>query len=338
MFCARFDHFVRLNADGTIGKCGHMLNGPGFSSWQSMQNSHWLASLRQQMEDDQWPSECQRCKITEQQNINDSVRLASNQRHQILYRLKQDYLILGGVLDNICNSACQSCNATLSTKIGSLHGKPVYRVNNERLLSNVPLERVLEIDLNGGEPSASPNYQNLLDNLPPNTKVIRINTNGSRIMDNIEKILQQGIYVICTLSLDGIGKIHDYVRWPIKWSNYSRVVEHYQNLAESHANLKLQTWTVLHAMNIGDMPNIKKFCHDQNLNHSWAWLKHPAAIDACHTNDFTIKAKEKLSAFDPVTYAPMINYLATSSDNQQILDAFVNQQDTLRQINIKDYL
>ncbi len=29
MFCPRLEHFVRLNQNGTIGKCGHMVKAKG---------------------------------------------------------------------------------------------------------------------------------------------------------------------------------------------------------------------------------------------------------------------------------------------------------------------
>ena len=32
MFCPRIKHFVRLNQNGSIGKCGHMINGLGYKT------------------------------------------------------------------------------------------------------------------------------------------------------------------------------------------------------------------------------------------------------------------------------------------------------------------
>ena len=38
--------------------------------------------------------------------------------------------------------------------------------------------RIVELDVNGGEPTASKNYKKLLSNLPSNIRIVRINTNG----------------------------------------------------------------------------------------------------------------------------------------------------------------
>lgn len=323
MYCARFDHFARFNANGTIGKCGHMVNAPGFSSWKEMQDSVWLDRVRQEMAADQWPTECQRCQATEPKH---SIRLASNKKHELLKR-HPDYIILGGVLDNVCNSACQSCNDTLSTKIGSLHSKKYIEINNTSLFDRVPMSQVHELDINGGEPTTSPNYLRLLENLPASVKILRLNTNGSRVLNNIESILDRGIHVIVTLSLDGTGKIHDYVRWPILWSNYQTTVNKYCSLSVNYRNLKLQTWTTLHSLNIADFDNIQAYSKSQGLDHSWAYLESPRALNLRYANTMSKAMKH----FDP-------DRIAVDIDNQEELDKFIAAQDRLRNINIQDYL
>lgn len=332
LYCPRLDHFVRFNANGTIGKCGHMMNAPGFGTWNDMQNSDWLKSVKQQMSNDQWPVECRRCQQTEQLNPPHSIRLASIDKHRELSVYSNDYLILGGVLDNICNSACQSCSSKLSTKIGSLTGKNYIKVDNSNLFDSLPLDRAVEIDLNGGEPTASPEYQKLLNNLPASVKLLRVNTNGSRLLPGITKILDKGIKVIITLSLDGVGQVHDYVRWPIKWNKYTSVVAEYQRLAEQYTNLILEAWTTVHALNINDFDNIQMFAEHNNLGHSWAFLSSPEPLNVVYKNNFTNRAKHNLQNSD------VVSQIALNQNNQSELDNFIKTQDNLRSININDYL
>lgn len=323
MYCSRLDHFARFNADGTIGKCGHMNGAPGFDSWESMQSSTWLSRVRSDMEQGHWPHECYRCRDTEP---NHSVRLASNQKHEFLKRY-QDYIILGGVLDNICNSACQSCNPDLSTKIGSLYGKKFITIDNSNLFDRIPMDRVREVDINGGEPTASPNYQKLLENFPPSVQILRVNTNGRRLLPNLEPMLISGTHVIITLSLDGIGSVHDYVRWPVTWAQYQNTVEHYKKLSQKYHNLKLQAWTTLHALNIADFDNIKSFANDNGLKHSWAYLENPRPLNLRYVNNMTLPLKH----LDP-------DIIASLDSNQEDLDNFIRYQDNLRKISIRDYL
>lgn len=302
-----------------------MVNSPTFRSWHELRNSTWLAAIKQQMQQDLWPDECVRCRDTELVKET-SVRTNAIVRHQLLNKKYPDYIIVGGMLDNICNSACQSCNASLSTKIGSLEGAAKI-LDNSSMLNDLPRERVIEIDLNGGEPSASPNYQRLLHNLPVNTKILRVNTNGSKLLPNIQSILDQGIHVIVTLSLDGTGPVHDYVRWPIHWTNYVAIVQHYISLQKSHTNLTVQTWTTLHALNIGDFDNIRNWSGDQGLQHDWAFLEQPGEINVRYSNRFTQPYKQMWPG-----------RVAVDENNQSLLDCWINRQDKLRGINIYDYL
>jgi len=332
VYCPRLDHFVRFNATGTIGKCGHMTVTPEFETWESMQNSTWLADIKRKMDRDEWPLECRRCKVTEQTKNSHSIRLSSIDRHNILSKIKSDYLILGGVLDNVCNSACQSCHAGLSTKIGSLESNNYVKINNEKLFSKLPIERVIELDLNGGEPTASPAYKHLLNNLPDNIKIIRVNTNGSRPLPNIHSILDSKIKLIITLSLDGVEKTHDYVRWPITWNNYTKTVKQYTNLQQKYSNLRLEAWTVIHSLNVADFDKIEKYAKISGLNHSWAFLNTPDALNPIYKNKFTMNAKNIL------TNNAVTSMIALDKNNQIDLDYFIQTQDRLRNIKIEDYL
>ena len=236
MHCPRLEHFVRLNHTGKFGKCGHMTGAREFDSINEMQDSEWLKDVKNQMANNVWPKECMRCWMTEKTS-DTSVRLNAIERDRILRATQKDYLIVGGVLDNICNSACQSCNAALSTKIGSLESNNYEKINNYDRFFQLPQDRIVEVDVNGGEPTDSPNYKRLLKNLPGSVKIIRVNTNGSRLIPEVIDLLKRGVRVIITLSFDGTGAVHDYVRWPISWnSNKINVIE-YLELREKYKNL-----------------------------------------------------------------------------------------------------
>ena len=65
MYCPRLNHFVRLNQNGSIGKCGHMTTDKGFNSFAELENSEWLERVKTDMKFDIWPNECVRCMQTE---------------------------------------------------------------------------------------------------------------------------------------------------------------------------------------------------------------------------------------------------------------------------------
>lgn len=330
MYCPRLKHFIRLQPSGKIGKCGHMVNGKEFDSLDKLESSAWLKELNEQMAANIWPTECRRCAQTEE-IMQDSIRIKSIIRHKMLYPKNKEYLIIGGVLDNICNSACQTCNSSLSTKIGSLESKKYLKFNNLNQFYKLPQDRILEVDVNGGEPTASPNYKKLLSNLPSSVKIVRINTNGSKFIFEVETLLKRGTMIIITLSLDGTDQIHDYVRWPIKFSKYKETVNLYKDLQKKYKILKLNCWTTVSALNIIDFDNIKNFAEKNKIDHHWAFLSHPDVLHVRYKNKFTLRAAERLQNQD------ILQKVAIDKDNQNELDLFIAKQDHLRKIQIKDY-
>jgi hypothetical protein len=312
MYCPRLDHFVRFNPNGTVSRCGHMTNAPQFDSLSDMDVSKWLNKIKQQFEQDTWPNECIRCQQTESQGQG-SIRLNAIKFDKI--QSQTDYLTVGGVLDNICNSACLTCNESLSTKIGSLKSKSYPIVNNVNRFWELPQHRIVHLDINGGEPSASKNYKQVLANLPKNISSVRVNTNCSLMIPELEDLINRGVKVTVTVSLDGIGAVHDQVRWPIKWNKFYQNLQKYQAIALTELN----TWTTVSALNIGDFENILKFVKEHNLLHSYALLTMPDELNVKYTNSLTL----------PYQHV-MPGYVAVDKNNQTELDQYLMEQNRIR--------
>ena len=153
-----------------------------------------------------------------------------------------------------------------------------------------------------------------------------MNTNGSRMIKEIEDALQRNIMVIVTMSLDGIGNVHDYTRWPIKWIDYEKTVTAYQDLQKKYKLLKLDMWTTVSCLNIKTLPDIIKFCKNRNIPHDWAFLEQPSVLSVRYKNRFTEEAKN-VSPED----------VAIDKNNDHLLELFMKRQDLLRGIDYKDY-
>jgi len=273
MYCARLDHFVRFNANGTMSRCGHMIGAPEFDSLEEMESSAWLESIKQTMLQNQWPAECVRCKETEPDNIRNHATKLDAITEQ------RDYLQVGGVLDNLCNAACMTCNQMLSTKIGSLKGREFPIVNNFDKFQRIPKRRIVHLDINGGEPSYSKNYKKILSDLPPNLRTLRLNTNCSTVLHELDQIARKGIQVTVTVSCDGIGQVHELLRWPIPWSKFFNNLMTYKNMP-----VQLNLWTTVSVLNQDDLPNIQAFAREHGIDHSWAYLHTPWQLSVANTD------------------------------------------------------
>lgn len=308
MQCPRLDHFVRFNANGTVSRCGHMVDPPQFNSLIEMDSSEWLYDVKAQVQ----PKECVRCFQTESVN-NTSIRLNSIKFHQ--KQTRPDYLIVGGVLDNICNSGCMTCNEDHSTKIGSLKSQTYPIVDNTNRFWQLPTERIVHLDINGGEPSASKNYRDVLKNLPVNVRSVRINTNCSLIINEIKDLIARGVDITITVSLDGIDEVHDYVRWPIKWNKFYENLMYYKSIDKANLN----TWTTVSALNIHNFITIKQFAANHQLAHSYAFLHSPDPINVRYENDLTLPYKNIFPGI-----------VAVDKNNQPEIDEYIKQQKQLR--------
>lgn len=267
MQCPRLDHFVRFNPNGTVSRCGHMVNAPEFNSLAEMDSSPWLATVKST----DLPAECARCIQTE------SVHGSSIRKHAIEFDKKQkkiDYLIVGGVLDNVCNSACLTCSEQLSTKIGSLKSRQFPIIDNSSRFWQLPLERVVHLDINGGEPSYSKNYKRILANLPSSIKSVRLNTNCSTVLTELIPLVERGVNVTVTVSFDGIGEVHDFVRWPIKWDKFYENLMTYKTMP-----VRLNLWTTVSVLNQHQLPELIEFARSHGIDHEYAYLKQPAVLD-----------------------------------------------------------
>ena len=273
MYCPRLDHFVRFNPNGTVSRCGHMVSPPQFESLEQMESSEWLSNTKATMLADQWPAECTRCQETEP----DSIRMYAAQLDN--HTTQQDYLQVGGVLDNICNAACQTCGPDCSTRIGALTGKTFPIINNSSRFWCLPQERIVHLDINGGEPSYSKNYKQLLANLPPNLRTLRLNTNCNVVLDELTEIAAKGIEVTVTVSCDGIGSVHEFMRWPIKWDTFYNNLMTYKSMP-----VKLNLWTTVSVLNVNDLPNIQAFAQEHGMDHSYAYLKLPFELSVDNTD------------------------------------------------------
>ena len=276
MYCPRLDHFVRFNPNGTVSRCGHMVNAPHFDTLAAMESSMWLTNTKELFKFGIWPNECVRCKEVEVEGPS-SIRMHAIAVDAI--ETQRDYLQVGGVLDNVCNAACQTCSPDCSTRIGALVSNKFPVVNNSEAYWKLPQARIRHLDINGGEPSYSKNYKKILANLPPNLQTLRLNTNCNIVLEELTEIAQRGIEVTVTVSCDGIGPVHEFMRWPISWETFYLNLMQYKTMP-----VKLNLWTTVSVLNVDDLPNIQKFAKEHNIEHSYAYLKNPFELSLDNTN------------------------------------------------------
>ena len=345
MYCPRLDHFAKLHPPNQIGSdkvvagCCIMTGPPSFKNYDEMMGSQWLKNIRDTFAKDKFPQECIRCREFEEINLG-SDRIHYLTEHQrTVDQLGPNYLTVSLMLDNICNTACQFCIPEVSTKIASLVSNNYSIRDASAYYDELPLERITQFDFEGGEPSNSKNVKRILKNLPPNIKSIRINTNCTSFMDELIPLAEDGISILITISTDGVGKVQEYMRWPTKWDNFVNTLHQYKEFARAYSDtVNINLHTTLAALNVYDLDNIINFANEQELAHSITQLAGPIALRISDINSFTTKAKEKFSRSNDEYLMNLSKGIAVGYNNQVLIDNFIKRQDSLRKINVTDYI
>ena len=194
-------------------------------------NTEYFTEIRRRMLAGEKVPGCWKCYKEEEKNVK-SMRWSSNDMYfneiPSVVPEKLKYIELG--IGRYCNLACRTCNAHLSTtwsndeNILAEHGYTDRKVSNNAVesfaYSKEDFKDVEVIKFVGGEPMLNPQFLEILDLIEtPNNIVLEIYTNCSWIpKEKILKKLRKFKEIKLFLSIDGLGKVNDYIRYPSEWN------------------------------------------------------------------------------------------------------------------------
>lgn len=186
-----------------------------------------------------WTENCEFCKKQEDAGI---ISYRQDAFKQFSKDLKDREIVsLWLNLDQKCNAACLSCDSNSSSMWAAFNKKHNLISNKMGIPSTLNIETMMsyttpdvgstfrEILFSGGEPFYSGAHKDWLKMLIKNTDASKINvtyvTNGSIIPDN--EVIELWKYfnsISLLISVDGIGDKFHYLRWPLKWEKFERVI------------------------------------------------------------------------------------------------------------------
>lgn len=317
-----------------------MASPPRFKTVAELEASAWNKMMIDELENNSWPTECVRCQQAEQAGF-DSVRVISNKQHDTLTKIHKDYLVVDVVVDTICNAACPICSADLSSTIAKLEGIPINPFDGISILETIPRDRIVQLDILGGEPGASKRSQQLLQSLAdfPLLQKIHISTNGSMQIKEIERLLENGVHVDLVISMDGTEQVFEYCRFPLEWNKFAKNVKHYKQLQKKYSNLSLLLWSSISALCVSDLPNMLEFAHSLEIPFNGAPIQFPEVISIGKTNHLTSNAKEILTNSKyhfANKLAPLVAVESKDSSNE--LEHFLTNNDAIRKINYRNFI
>lgn len=303
-----------------------------------------VTNVRNKMLEHQKPSECSACWDLENQGIK-SDRQYKNEAFDFYYNKDIESIetdcqqgiyskqIIKIYTSNLCNSTCVTCNAESSSAWASLRKIKEKKVTilNSILDSNLDYQNVKMLSFVGGEPLYEQKNFKILEQLikTGNTDCfVSIVTNGSVHLTNHHfEILKKFKNLNICLSIDGINKKFEYLRYPLKWD----VLLNNINLFKSITTNLSVSYTISNLNLIYYNETISWF-QEQNLAYNHSIVKHPSYFSV---NSLPESVKTSLpnkvktfiknhSPEDDVRFALMIKE--------------IQLQDKLKNISIKDYM
>jgi MoaA/NifB/PqqE/SkfB family radical SAM enzyme len=260
---------------------------------QDYSNSAFLAEIKQEFTQGQWPQGCDRCRIEEQNNIASKRQLDYDrwQQQYQQYNLDTNQWITASIaFGNTCNLKCITCSPHSSSKWQQEHQKihlvnikPVkfYRSDFvEKFIAQAP--EIVHLDIPGGEPflSGVQEQKHLLNYYITTGQAHHISlhyTTNVTLFPDQEwwYIWQHFKNVDIQLSIDGIGNKYEYIRYPAKWNevvkNTNRYLEKYKD------NIQISVSHTVSAYNIYYLDEFFTWCQGVGLPEPWAGRVHNPA-------------------------------------------------------------
>ena len=298
--------------------------------------------LQSEMLAGQRPKICQQCWTLEDQGIT-SDRQIKNQTfdfysNRAIELIKQDCSegkfseqIVKINSSTLCNSTCFTCkDLNASSSWATLLGKKKEIVINPCDQSKINWADLKMLSLLGGEPLYDSANFDRLEHLIAvgNTDCfISIVTNGSvELTDQQLSILKQFKNLNFCLSIDGVGPVFEYLRYPLKWPRLLSNIELYRSLG-----IQLSASYTISNLNIAYYDETVSWFESQGLEYNHNVINYPRHYSP---NALPKHIKESLKSvahlFTDHTASDDADYLKLLED--------IDLQDKLKNISIQDYL
>jgi len=324
-------------------------------------NSEVYATIRKQLLNDERPEMCQRCFREEDAGVR-SARQAWNDKWQedvkytadVPFDIKYVDLRLG----NLCNLKCRMCNpyssnqwvkewALVEDALEPSEYKRLSKMDwpeNEKTWENLfgIADTVEEIYLTGGEPTIINEQHKLLDYFIDNGTAHKIKLKYNTNLTNVPKHLLdkwgqfKSLQLNC--SIDAVGKLDRYIRYPSNWETIERNFETIRTL--NNANIEIHCTVQMY--NILRLPELINWAQPYNHKIYFNILNHPEYLNIrCLPSHLKKQAEQQLIPFyDFPKVKGIINYM-NAEDWSERLEQFyfyTNELDKSRDENLFDII
>lgn len=337
MKCKYIENQACIRADGQYRMCCVSMEPTNKETVKTHTPIEWLNSntiqnARQQFANNVWPDACNKCKINEENGIQ-SMRTNDKEYGPGLSHLDLRF-------SNSCNLSCIMCFPGSSSSLHYEHEKllsegkespwgtqrfSVYNWYDDDLgdiFAN--LSDLREVYLTGGEPMMVKHLDKFLEKLDSSVEV-RFNTNGTIVNPKVYEQLKRFKYVNMCFSVDGIGKVNDYIRWGSEWS---AVENNIYKLAEL-SNIDISIGPTVQIMNALYYNELTEWAQTNHFKMYDNVLMYPLYLNLKNADDIIKQQTPK--------FAYWHNSNSDGSEREKFIK-YTRILDASRRCHIKDYL
>jgi sulfatase maturation enzyme AslB (radical SAM superfamily) len=330
-----------------------------FYGWQTdiksacclLPENHNIDKIRVDMLDNRRPDECWKCWKNEDAGIK-SDRQIKNETLALLEDVTIQSLLddcnqeqygismLKISTNNTCNATCVTCGSESSSSWATLerknNTKPAksWKINLQNFSYKLDHSRLRVAAFHGGEPFLSSTNFDLLEQILDygnDDCFVSFVTNGSFDLTNRQiHTLSKFKKVNFCFSIDGIGPVFDYLRYPLSWSktldNIKWAQDHDIDVSVSYTLSNTNLW--YHSQTIA-------WFQEQRINFLTALVEYPTYFQPSalpkNIKDLIITRDSNISKL-------LGNHTDQDDQNFQQFLTEIQKQDRWKDISIRDYL
>jgi hypothetical protein len=315
-------------------------------------NNYQLDEIKSQMLQGQRPSACNACWSVEDAGFK-SDRQLKNQALDFYSNIDLEQMIqdcqqnknktIHYKIDtsNTCNSACVTCNGSFSSTWNKLLKKnnlPVYqdwKILPEKINGWIDYSTARSILFRGGESFLSDTNFYILEQLIAHNNTdcfVSFVTNGSfSLSKHQKKILSKFSNINFCFSIDGVGQVFEYLRWPLKWADIET------NILWCRANnIDVNVSYTLSNLNLLYHSSTTQWFNDNRINY----LINPVYFPV-HFRPQSLSGSVKQQLRQYPFSDEIESWLTHDPDDDRLFEKFqieIANQDSMKNISIRDYL
>jgi len=311
-----------------------------------------VKEIQQQMLLQQRPESCKKCWRLEDAGLK-SDRLSKNETLDHFSNIDLEQLITQSRLgkneiihykidtSNTCNAACVTCGGNSSSTWNKLlHKNNLPAQKNWKILPDqtadwINYSSAKSLSFRGGEPFLSDTNFYILEQLIEHNNTdcfVSFVTNGSFSLNARQKeILAKFKNLNFCFSIDGIGPVFEYLRWPLKWTDIEN------NILWCQANnVKVSVSYTLSNINLLYHATTTRWFADHDIKYLVNPVYSPGHF---RPESLSVEIKQQLGQQHDSD--AIGQWLAHSPSDDKLFAKFqveIAKQDRMKNISMRDYL